>query len=130
MLESSDINRLESHQYEIKQLTGMGFTEVEIKKIWKVREKRTPKGAAAELRRILLAHAHRTGCSRPESEVSDLRNPKEQARYTMRAWAAMWESGPYDWGSIVSFLLAGAKYWIAEPYYSFDVHFFPLKPVE
>lgn len=121
-----DITKLESHSYETKALKRMGFTTAEINSMWRIRNRKTAKGAASSLRRVLARAATRMGTN-VEQEFAPLRTPDEQARYTSRTWAVMWESGPHDWGTIASFLLSGSEHFIAEPYYSFDVHFWPLK---
>lgn len=115
-----------THQYEVNALKRMGFTAAEIRRIWNTRNRTTAKGAASHLRRVIVSAATRMG-SNAEQEVAAEKSPAEQARFTSRAYAAMWESGPYEWGTIVSFLLCGAEHWTAEPHYSFDVHFFPIK---
>jgi hypothetical protein len=52
-----------------------------------------------------------------------IRAPGEEAYDGTRdRWLVCWESGPYQWGSSISMAL---DYGLTEPYYSFDLSFYP-----
>lgn len=52
-----------------------------------------------------------------------LKAPGEEAYDGERnRWLVCWESGPYQWGTSVSMSL---PYGLTEPYYSFDLSFYP-----
>ena len=52
-------------------------------------------------------------------------SPERTKRYSgIEAWSIVWEGGLYEWG-IGTSMVAHGKGWWTEPYYSFDMHFYP-----
>ncbi len=81
---------------------------------------KTPAGAAKALYKVLLKLNRDYGFS--DEEVI-LMNPERAEQYSgSKAWAVVWEAGPYEWATGAYF--PSAKGWSAEPYYSFDLHFY------
>ena len=93
---------------------------------------KTSRGAATALHRVLQSVCRQHGMD-PDIELS-LMDPdrSEQCGYG-RVWRVMWESGPHDWGVVLScggdtapllgveIIMGG---WHMEPYYGFDVGFY------
>jgi len=75
------------------------------------------KGLYEELRRV----ARLEGQS-PDSEVV-LESPQEsEARGYGKNWRVVWEAGPFEWATNLSFSVTG-PWGFTEPYYSFDLCF-------
>jgi len=81
---------------------------------------KTPSGAAKAFYKVLSKINREFGFS--ETEVI-LMNPERAEQYSgSKAWAVVWEAGPYEWALGAYF--PKARGWSAEPYYSFDLHFY------
>lgn len=82
---------------------------------------KTPASAAKAFYRAIAKLNKKYGLN--ENEVI-LMNPKRAEEYSgIKAWAVVWEAGPYEWAIEASFEVYG-PWGHAEPYYSFDLHFF------
>jgi hypothetical protein len=61
----------------------------------------------------------------PDVEVG-IRAPGEPRHFAdTTCWCVMWEAGPYEWAVDASFALIEASGKLTEPYYSFDLCFYP-----
>lgn len=62
---------------------------------------------------------------KPEIETFIWSPEQSAAKGYSKGWRVSWESGPYEWGLQASMALIGTPGVLAEPYYSFDLNFYP-----
>lgn len=106
--------------------------------------KKKPEAAAKALYQWCRKQSEELG-QKPDKEVA-LWSPKESEEHGCgKAWRVMWESGPFEWGVSLSLggsylapemdysytqepevLMLDAEHFTAEPYYSFDIGFYPI----
>ena len=61
----------------------------------------------------------------PDHEVW-IRKPGEPRHFpSENSWCVVWESGPYTWAVPASLVITRATGKLCEPYYSFDLCFYP-----
>ena len=61
----------------------------------------------------------------PDREVF-IRKPGEPRHFPgENSWCVVWESGPYSWAVPASMVITSATQKLCEPYYSFDLCFYP-----
>lgn len=76
--------------------------------------------------RALCALSAREG-QNPKSEVM-IKKPGEPRHFSdATCWCVAWEAGPYEWAISASFAIGQATGKVVEPYYSFDLCFYPAE---
>tara|TARA_R110000796_G_scaffold1721_1_gene7096 strand:- start:748 stop:1062 length:315 start_codon:yes stop_codon:yes gene_type:complete len=101
-----------------KSTIGSDYGEIEID--FDPAKYKTPAGAAKALYKVLSKINKEYGLK--DTEIM-LMNPERAEQYSgSKAWAVVWEAGPYEWALGAYF--PNARGWSAEPYYSFDLHFY------
>jgi len=87
---------------------------------------KTPAGAAKALHADLTAFA--TDLGYHGLDLPTLMPPDDNRNPSPGYWTVSWESGPYEWGVYLTLwredFLTNLN-WHGEPYYSFDVGFYP-----
>lgn len=91
---------------------------LKIKKTW------TAARAAKATFGVIQKHAKLHG-QKPEIETF-IRKPGEERHFEdATCWCVAWEAGPYEWAVAAS--LSSAFPALVEPYYSFDLTFYPAE---
>ena len=73
----------------------------------------------------VLRDAARLHGQDPDSEVA-IRAPGEARHFdNTRCWTVVWEAGPYDWAIPASMGITVGAGKLCEPYYGFDLCFYP-----
>lgn len=89
-----------------------------------LREARSPEVAAKAINTICRDEAIKCGM-KPEIEVGLWRPGERRFNGRDTVWSVSWESCPYyEWAIIASMEVSSAHF-VAEPYYSFDLNFYP-----
>ena len=87
---------------------------------------KTPSGAAKSFHKALVKYAKENEYPDPDRYVMLLSPKESQERGFGHGWRVMWEDGPHEWGVDASMDIYNQKDgWFTEPYYSFDVGFYP-----
>lgn len=85
---------------------------------------KTPAGAAKAVYRECRLFAIEAGM-KPDIEVA-IRKPGELRHHdNVECWSVCFEAGPYEWAVEASLGASGPV--LAEPYYSFDLSFYPTR---
>jgi hypothetical protein len=89
-------------------------------------EAKSPEVAAKAINTLCWHEAIECGM-KPEIEVGLWEPGKKRFNGRDNVWSVAWESCPYyEWAIIASGEVSNANF-IAEPYYSFDLNFYPKK---
>jgi hypothetical protein len=84
----------------------------------------TPEDAAKAVYEVCVKAATEWGM-KPDVEVS-LRRPGDPRHHdAIDCWAVIFEAGPYQWAVTASLSVPLPSKVLAEPYYSFDLCFYP-----
>ena len=88
-----------------------------------------PRGSTAEQAakacHELLRQVAEAGGQDPDQEVF-IRAPGEPRHYDdLACWCVCWEAGPYDWAIPASIELTARTRKVVEPWYGFDLSFYP-----
>lgn len=86
-----------------------------------LRTYKSPAGAAKAVYAECRLYAAQAGM-KPDVEVQIYKPGEDRFSGQTKCWAVCFEAGPYEWAVEAS--MAGGKVH-AEPYYSFDLHFYP-----
>ena len=75
----------------------------------------------------VLCQASLDAGQKPSTEVM-IRKPGEKRHFDdATCWCVAWEAGPYEWAIPASMVIGSASGKIVEPYYSFDLCFYPTE---
>lgn len=87
-------------------------------------DKPTAETLAKATYEVLRKHAKLQG-QNPDIEVS-IKRPGEPRHFANeQSWVVVWEAGPYEWAIPISMAIGTWTGKLAEPYYSFDLCFYP-----
>jgi hypothetical protein len=80
---------------------------------------------AAETCHTVLREVAKAAGMSPDIEVM-IRRPGQERHYDdTRCWCVAWEAGPHDWAVLASMTITGTTGKLVEPYYGFDLMFYP-----
>lgn len=88
-----------------------------------MRGKKTPAGAAKAVYKVCREFAEKAGM-KPDIEVGIFKPGQDRWSGQNGLWAVTFEAGPYEW-AIEASMEDNNPHVLAEPYMSFDLHFYP-----